>query len=61
MAASPQVLWAELWLQELKELVSSCRIFQRLLEREAPFLHTLLAGVTTAPSKTGGKQQNKIE
>ena len=52
VTASPQVLWAELGLQELQELVASGRIFQCLLKREAPFLHPLLAGVATAQSKT---------
>lgn len=48
---SPKVLWAELWLHEFQKLVSSCRVFQGLLQREAPFFHPLLAGITTVQKK----------
>lgn len=53
---SPQVLRAELGLQELEELVSPCRVLQRLLQGEAPLLHTLLAGVPTAHT---GEHENR--
>lgn len=59
MVASPQVLRAELRLQELEELVSPCRVLQRLLQGEAPLLHTLLAGVPTA--RTGGEERRGEE
>lgn len=55
VAASPQVLRAELRLQELEELVSPCRVLQRLLQGEAPLLHTLLAGIPTAQT---GEEEN---
>ncbi len=44
----PQVLGAELGLQELEELLSPDRILQNLVEAESPALHPLLSGVFTA-------------
>lgn len=48
---SPQVLRAKFSLQELQELLSSCWVFERFLQGEAPLLHSLLGGVMTIPKR----------
>lgn len=49
----PEILWAELGLQELEELLSPHGVFQDLVDAKSPPLDSLLAGLLTA--RQGGK------
>lgn len=48
----PEILWAELRLQELEELLSSHGIFQDFIDAKSPSLYSLLAWLLTAGQGT---------
>ncbi len=52
----PEILWAELRLQELEELLSSHRIFENLIDAKGPPLYPLLAWLLTAGGHTKVQQ-----